>query len=258
MDKTRKLAILVVEGSSDKFALSLPIRNYLSKNGINDVFECVVYGSDISIHEYADDKVSFDPSGVELRINDVLDDFINGPFNTNKYTFDDIGVVGCLSDLDACYCPESAVLPKTGCSKIEYDVINKRIYCNDVNFVLNRNNCKKDALQILAGINKVKINNEFYVPFKIFYCNLNLEHVLYNKLINFTQEEKEDRARNWAIDYRKDAEKFYEEICSFPSFSDDYCLSWNETELRKRAFDRLTNIKLLLDWLLEMSKEATE
>ena len=47
----RKIALLIVEGGSDAFALAVPVRNYLRNNGDGCAFEYVVYKTDITLQD---------------------------------------------------------------------------------------------------------------------------------------------------------------------------------------------------------------
>ena len=57
----RKLALLIVEGGSDAAALTVPLRNFLRKSEAGCAFECVVYHTDITLHNFDDAETVVEP-----------------------------------------------------------------------------------------------------------------------------------------------------------------------------------------------------
>ena len=250
----RKLALLIVEGGSDGTALTVPIRNYLVNNGNCCFFEYVVYSADITLHENGCNEINYDYENVVDRVSKAVDEYLNSDYNTNKYTIDDVGIVMTLSDLDACYCSnEQLVFGGPGCSTI-VDCENKKVLCNDVIFMSKRNETKVSALGILSSEEKIKFSNKLLVPFHAFYCGTNLEHALYNDYSLHTFQEKMTLAREWASVYKKDHKAFYNAINEIPRISDDYKESWLEKKLFKVPFDRISNLKNMIDWIIEQSE----
>ena len=254
----KKLALLIVEGGSDAAALVVPIRNYLRNCADYCTFEYEVYMADITLHNYSSDIVVYDYENIMNRVSSAVDEFINSDQNSNKYQINDVGIIMTLSDLDCCYCGnESVVFGGLNCLT-SIDIINKKIICNDVNFIRKRNEIKSLALGIMSTENKVILSNKVAVPFHAFYCGTNLEHTLYNDIAHHTMEEKTILAKLWASNYKKDHIKFYETISSLPSISSSYNESWNEKELAKNAFSRITNLKIMIDWVVDESKKLYE
>lgn len=245
----KKLVLLITEGGSDAAALSVPLRRYFLEKQIARTFECVIYGTDISLHARKDPPLQSDPALVMERVVEAIEEFLGSQTNSNKYTLDDIGVVMTLSDLDCCYCREPD-LEFGGPHCATYpDYQRKRLICNDVAFVSKRNEIKTDALGVLRNEEMIKLRDGKVVPFRAFYCSVNLEHSLYNDTLSRKPEEKMALAKQWASKYKQNANEFYLAVSSIPRLGDGYLESWDERELRKNPFSRLSNLKIMIDWL---------
>ena len=87
----------------------------------------------------------------------------------------------------------------------------KKILCNNVTFIRERNDRKKTALGILFTTDLIVPSNcKKPVPFKAFYNNTNLEHVLSNNTKTNSLDEKDRLARVFAKQYRNKPEDFYQ------------------------------------------------
>lgn len=253
----RKLALLIVEGGSDAAALTVPLRNFLRKSEANCAFECVVYHTDITLHNHDDAEIIVESYDVIERVKAAVDEYILGEQNSNKYEKSDIGLILTLSDLDGCYCKECDVVFGGRNVKSTIDEDNKRIVCSNVPFLIRRNLTKVNALSILNSTDSVLIGKN-KIPFRAFYCSVNLEHVLHNDLLIVDPEEKIIRAKQWASKHKNDSNAFYQAIKEIPRLSDKYLQSWDEHNLRKKPFERLSNMGIMIDWLLEESKKQSD
>lgn len=250
----KKIVLLICEGDSDKKSLQLLINEYLQYQNRSSQIGCEVFGCDFLFHEYEDPEHFAPPENVLQRVQDAIVAFLKKNRNTLRYQWSDILAVATLSDLDACYCSPNDVISGKGLTAetLQYDFQRKKILCNDVTFIRERNDWKKTALGILFTTDVITHPNyRKPVPFRAFYNNTNLEHVLNNNTRNNTQNEKMRLARTFVRQYRKKPEKFYSFLSSLPTLSPqgDYRATWNEYQLSKHAFDRLTNIRILIDWI---------
>ena len=250
---SRKLALLITEGGSDASALSVPIQNYLRNNGGFCVFECIVYHTDITIHSKHNITQLADCCLVMDRVSEVVNEFLSSNQNSNKYTINDIGIVMTLSDLDCCYCDSEDVIFNGHNSLTVPDFVHKKYLCNDVQFIVQRNKIKVESLDILSHETMLKIADNHVVPFRAFYFNTNLEHALYGDTAYHTVDEKMMLAKRWASLYKKDWQGFYRALSMIPRLSDDFNESWDERKLIVASFERHSNIKLLIDWIQQMS-----
>jgi hypothetical protein len=205
---SRKLALLITEGGSDASALSVPIQNYLRNNGSSCVFECVIYHTDITIHSQKDIRQLSDPCLVMDRVAESVEEFLSSSRNSNKYSIKDIGIVMTLSDIDCCFCDLKDIVFNGHSSLTAPDFINKRYLCNDAQFIVKRNKIKVDSFDILSHETKLKIRDNYVVPFRAFYFNVNLEHALYGDTQPHTLNEKMMLAKRWASLYKKDWQKY--------------------------------------------------
>ena len=253
----RKLALLIVEGGSDAVALTVPLRNFLRNSQASCVFECVIYQTDITLHNYRNPDTIEESYDVMERVIEAAKEYIQSDENSNKYRLSDIGLIMTLSDLDACYCKESdLVFSGTDC-KTFVDVVNSVIKCNDVVFMKNRNNIKIDSFGIMSTTPFVIINNK-QIPYRSFYFSVNLEHALYNDITIVDADDKMKAARKWASRFKNNHVAFYESVKSIPRLADTYDDSWAENALRKNPFGRFSNLLLMIDWIVEQSKQVSD
>ena len=250
----RKVALLIVEGGSDAAALTVPFRNYLRKSEAGCVFECAVYKTDITLHNYDDQYTIGDPYCVENRVVEAVKEYLSSEYNSNKYHLEDIGIAMTLSDLDACYCKDDDLLFGGLECKTTINLLNKKLICNDINYMKDRNVRKTTALGILSTTTVLAINNH-HIPFRAFYCSINLEHALYNDLSIVSFEDKMNAARKWASKHKGDHELFYQSIQSIPLLSNEYDKTWDEKLLRNNPFGRYSNILLMIHWVVDESKK---
>jgi hypothetical protein len=255
MASERKVVLLIVEGSSDAKALKKGINEYFRLKGLSSLLECEVYGTDLTLHPLQNDQGWTSPEEVLANVKAAIAEFVKENQLREKIGLDEIGYIATLSDLDACYCPDSAVVfgrNPTGRDTV-YDFINKRIVCSNVTFIKQRNKNKVDAFGILHTENKIKYDETHLFPFRAFYCNLNLEHALYDRLDILSEEDKDDAAFAFRQRFQGHPQEFADFLKSIPCLAEDYPQSWEETLLKKKAFERLSNLSCFLDWI---SQEA--
>ena len=260
-EKTSKsLVLFVVEGRSDCIALKAPLRNLLKKRGFGHDIEVDVYGTDFLVHDINDknNPILREPWDVQERIKKSVQRYLGEPKNKKIIKATDISCVIAISDLDACFCPESAVVQnESGCADIFYDTKQERIHCNNVEYVLRRNEAKKDAADLIVHDGTILLSGcKKAIPLGIFYFNLNIDHVLYgvNKP-GMNEDEKISLAQVFRNTYAYQAD----ELSSFLNMfllgeAKDYATSWGTSLLKKNAFKRITNLLFLLSWLKQVNK----
>ncbi len=257
----KKIVLVICEGDSDKKALQILINQYLADKHISTQIGCEVYGTDFLFHDLKNPNEFSAADKILERIKEAILDFLAQSKNKSRYKWSDILAVTTISDLDACYCDPKDVVSGNGIieTTTEYDCSRRKIFCNDVVFIRERNEWKKEALGILYTTDFILPNNyKIAVPFRAFYNNLNLEHSLYNDTNCNSEDQKNHLARTFVQNYRNKPIDFYKYISSIPSLSPkgDYKQSWNEYQLLKHAFDRLTNIKIMIDWIVDLAKKV--
>lgn len=244
---TKKYVILICEGITDKTALSIGLNNYLKYKQINSKVKFKIYNGDITLNTNSNKDVI---SRISLKISD----YINEISNQEKILLDDILAIGTISDLDACFINDDKIV-YYDCEKTIYDFNENIIKCKDVVSLRQRNYEKYNALLLMSSENKIKITFKNYsklIPYRAFYFNVNIEHALYNEVVNDVNL-KFKYSMDFSLECKNDKNKFYDTLSSIPTISTKYLESWNEIKLKMKPLDRLTNIICLIQWIEELS-----
>ena len=91
------------------------------------------------------------------------------------------------------------------------------------------------------------------IPYRLFYFGIDLEHCLYTTT-NHTDKYKADQAYLFDDQYGDNSVLFKNRFDIIPSIADTYHPSWKKEELIMHAFDRISNFKLLFDWINELAQ----
>lgn len=84
------------------------------------------------------------------------------------------------------------------------------------------------------------------VSYKIYFNSCNLEHVLFNELKDFTDDEKEDLADDFAEKYEGRVEEFIEFISQEDLIAPGtFKQTWRFIEKEKHSLERYTNMHLI-------------
>lgn len=258
-DSLKKVLLLVVEGPTDKTTFEAPLNDLLISKGLDEKFFCAVYHTDFTTHKFGNpEEFMTDDDDVIENVKECVTNFLKSRENTNKFGLKDIVFVATLSDLDCCYCKadDVEVVPfnPTDEKKTRVDFVNKKFLCNDKPFILRRNIIKQNSLGILSSEGNIVIKKH-KMKFRAYYCSINLEHALYGNTNQLSEQEKEDMASEFRQNVREDLSLFEKQIDSIPIISNDYKESWNEIQLMAKPFERMSNIKLLIDILLSLCTE---
>ena len=79
-----------------------------------------------------------------------------------------------------------------------------------------------------------------------------MEHVFYNDINSLSLEEKTNYAISFRNKYYDKPNEFISFINELPNVADNYKTSCNNIELKKHPMDRITNIKYLYEWIIEL------
>ena len=251
----KSIILFVVEGYSDYVALKAPLRNWLIKRGFHNEFDVDIYGTDPLIHDPEDkgNPILRDPSEVQDRIKKSVKDYLNKAQNKRTIKASDISCVILISDLDGCYCsPDSIAQNDYGTGVILYDTSCRMIRCNNVDYVQRRNEAKRDAIDLITHEKNILLSGcKKAIPLAIFYFNLNMEHALHG--VNepgLSEQEKISYAMWFRNTYAFNENSLASYLKTLlPKEGVDYRTSWDKRTLGERAFDRLCNLALVIEWL---------
>lgn len=165
----KKVIAFVVEGPSEEAALGTVMSEYFSGS---EVKFTVVHG-DITLKDY----VSMD--GILKKIKEQIDSVKK----KYRYETEDFIKIIHLTDTDGVFIEDGDIFPGSQ-DTIEY--FTDHIETPHIESTSKRNHRKADILLKLRRTGKIN-----GIPYKIYFNSCNLEHVLYNTLEDFTDEDKQ-------------------------------------------------------------------
>lgn len=221
----KKVVIVIVEGPSDENALGGILKEFFSSEEVQ--FK-VVHG-DIT----SDETTAVD--NVVKKIDELVDDVRE----RYGYHWDDFAKIIHIADTDGAFTKEC--IQKADVENIQY--YEDHIEASSVERAERRNAHKAEIMSKLYMTGKV---HEIY--YRLYFNSCNLEHVLYNELKDFTDEEKEQLSDDFSDKY----EGKYREFIDFISDNSvavpgNYKETWRFIEKDKNSLQRHSNMHLIFD-----------
>lgn len=220
----KKVIAFIVEGASDEAALGTIMKEYFTDNKV----QFVVIRGDITTRDY----VSMD--SILLKINEQIEEVKK----RYRYQTEHFIKIIHLTDADGVFIEDKFV---------QYAVVEGIQYYTDhmetakVKETIERNAQKADILFKLRRTGKIQ-----GIPYRIYFNSCNLEHVLYNELKDFTDEEKWNMSDDFAEKYEGKAEEFVEFISSSDiAVPGTYQETWNYLEKDNNSLNRHSNMHLI-------------
>ena len=214
----------VVEGPSEEAALGTVMSEYFSGS---EVKFTVVHG-DITLKDY----VSMD--GILKKIKEQIDSVKK----KYRYETEDFIKIIHLTDTDGVFIEDGDIFPGSQ-DTIEY--FTDHIETPHIESTSKRNHRKADILLKLRRTRKIN-----GIPYKIYFNSCNLEHVLYNTLEDFTDEDKQRMSDDFAEKYEGNIDKFIEFVsCSDFTVPGTYQKTWDFIEKSRNSLKRFSNMSLL-------------
>ena len=219
----KSVIAVIVEGSSDESAIGGILKEYFSSE---ETRFAVVHG-DIT-------------SDFNTKVENVLlkiDDLIGAVKDKYGYFWEDFLKIIHIGDTDGAF--------TKGC--IKQAEVNDIMYYEDhieyfsIEEVEKRNKHKSEIMFKLYSTGKVH-----GIPYRFFFNSCNLEHVLYNQLNDFTDEEKEEMADDFS-------DKYEGRVLEFIDFISDetvavpgtYKQTWKFIEKGNHSLCRYSNMHLI-------------
>lgn len=230
----KKAVIVVVEGKTDKNALGTIFQEYFSDNNL----QFIIIGGDITTKNFA----SLD--NIVSRLNNKVIETMD------KYGYEasDIEEILHIVDTDGVFIPDDKVVENTALDSIHY--FEDHIETNNVRGTIERNKCKAEILQKLYLTPSIckAISDGKGIRYRVFYNSCNLEHVLHGRLENFTAEEKELLADEFAEKYEDNLDAFIEFIKGNDiAPSGLYKQTWSFIEKDTNSLKRYTNMGIIFE-----------
>ena len=216
----------VVEGPSEEAALGTVMSEYFSGS---EVKFTVVHG-DVTLKDY----VSMD--GILKKIKEQIDSVKK----KYRYETEDFIKIIHLTDTDGVFIEDGDIFPGSQ-DTIEY--FTDHIETPHIESTSKRNHRKADILLKLRRTGKIN-----GIPYKIYFNSCNLEHVLYNTLEDFTDEDKQRMSDDFAEKYEGNIDKFIEFVsCSDFTVPGTYQKTWDFIEKSRNSLKRFSNMSLLFN-----------
>ncbi len=221
----KKVVIVIVEGPSDENALGGILKEFFSSEEVQ--FK-VVHG-DIT----SDETTAVD--NVVKKIDELVDD-VREKYG---YRWDDFTKIIHIADTDGAF--TKGCVQKTDVENVMY--YEDRIEASNIERTERRNAHKAEIMFKLYMTGKV---HEIY--YRLYFNSCNLEHVLYNELKDFTDEEKEQLSDDFSDKYEGKYREFIEFISDNSiAVPGNYKETWQFIEKDKNSLQRHSNMHLIFD-----------
>jgi len=221
----KKVIAVIVEGPSDENAIGGILKEFFSSE---EVQFAVVYG-DITSNEFTtvDNAV--------YKVNEIVD----GIRSKYGYKWGDFIRVIHIADTDGTFTKDCVVEADT--KEILY--FEDHMETSNVAATEKRNMHKSEIMFKLYSTGKVHD-----IRYRLYFNSCNLEHVLYKELKDFSDDEKEEMADEFA-------EKYEGKVDEFISFISDselavpgtYKATWRFIEKEKHSLERHSNMHLIFE-----------
>lgn len=229
MGKSKKVVLLIVEGSTDQDTLSPILKKIFDKCNVR----FFITRGDILVKTEENDITS---TNAISKINTC----IKNEMRRYGYKTKDMVKVFHLIDTDGAFVPSDRVIFNEN-ENLKY--YSDRIETKNVDWIKERNEGKKHVAQRLRSTNKIG-----GIPYSILFFSRNLEHVLHDIDYDLTQEQKICLADEFADKYDDDIEGFKSLICGDEiSVSGTYQETWDYILTDINSLKRATNLHFILE-----------
>lgn len=224
----RKVVLILVEGSSDKTALGLIEKFYISRN-----LKVYITNGDITSNG----------TTTVTNCTDVLKDIVKDFREDKKLEKDDIAEIIHIIDTDGAFIPDDCIVVDKTLSDFYYTL--DCIRANSKKKVKSRNDRKIEIIQKLLDTKKIAKT----IKYRIFYMSCNLDHVLYDE-INLKAEEKRTKAFEFRKKFNNDKNGFIEFFKnSNCKANGNYEATWDFIQQGKNSLKRYNNWWIFLNEL---------
>lgn len=219
----KKVIAVIVEGPSDEIAIGGILKEYFCSE---EVQFAVVHGDITSNYETT-------VVNVVEKINKLINE-ISGKYG---YKNEDFIRIIHIADTDGTFA-DDFIVEREGTDLQYYE---DRIETSDAKTVKKRNKHKSEIMFKLYTTGKIN-----GIRYRLYFNSCNLEHVLYNELKTFSEDEKEIMSDEFAEKYEGRAEEFIEYI-SKPNVAVDgtYKETWKFIQKDNNSLRRNSNMHLI-------------
>lgn len=221
----KKVVAVIVEGPSDENAIGGILKEYFSSEEVQFV---VVHGD-----------ITSDYNTTVENVVAKVGDLIEGIKSKYGYRWEDFLRIIHIADTDGAFTKDC--IEEAECEGILY--YEDRIECSNTDEVEKRNRHKSEIMYKLCSTGKVRD-----VHYRLYFNSCNLEHVLYNELKNFSDEEKEELSDEFAEKYEGKVQEFIDYISDVSIAAPGaYKATWRYIEKEKNSLQRHSNMHLIFE-----------
>lgn len=221
----KKVVAVIVEGPSDENAIGGILKEYFSSE---EVQFAVVHG-DITSDYYTTVE------NVVAKVGDLIE----GIKRKYGYNWEDFLRIIHIADTDGAFTKDC--IEEVECEGILY--YEDHIECSNTDEVEKRNRHKAEIMYKLCSTGKIRD-----VHYRLYFNSCNLEHVLYNELKDFSDEEKEELSDEFAEKYEGKVQEFIDYISDMSiAVPGAYKATWRYIEKDKNSLQRHSNIHLIFE-----------
>ena len=221
----KKVIAVIVEGPSDEKAIGGILKEYFSSE---EVQFAVVHG-DIT----SNDSTSID------NVVSKIDNLIDGIRSKYGYLWEDFVRIIHIADTDGAFTKDC--IQEADVGGIQY--YEDHMESSNVEATGKRNAHKSEIMFKLYSTGKVH-----EIGYRLYFNSCNLEHVLYNELKNFSNQEKEVLSDDFADKYEGKVQEFIDfisdEAIAVPG---TYKATWRYIEKDKNSLHRHSNMHLIFE-----------
>ncbi len=223
--KTKKVMLFIVKGITDKISLG-EIISRLIKN--QNVRFYIINGD-----------VTSDGATNQKNAVDKMASRINRYCKNNFLKRTDISQIVHLVDSDGAYIDDKYI-ERVKAGGLKYTT--KHIYAKSVKFVQERNEKKREILDVLCDQPTI-----LGISYRVYYFSCNLEHVLHGD-IDMSDRKKRIQAEEFADTFYK-REKDFIDFIKNPDFAvpGNYHQTWDFIKKDRNSLSRYSNFHLFFD-----------
>lgn len=249
----RKVILFLVEGKSDREALRIAISElYEQIDESIEVFFPIIREDEEEKGGDITSRMGVHPRNIE---ENIYKSFLRNFFDEEKILPKDIFEIIQIVDTDGAYIPDEFVHEgenPNGIDKPYY--AENSIICHNANHIMKRNECKRENLDYLSSLSKLKVKQKS-PRYAIYYFSSNLDHFIHHTA-NLDHQQKYIMAQDYAWKYIGDPNSFANAIESDPDSCSgmNYDESWDYIKEGLNSLQRHTNIDLLFKRLISSTE----
>lgn len=242
MAESKKYLLIVVEGRSDRTCFENALRKMLDDVGSTRNLEIDVVHGDLLTMDRNKKLIPYnkEEENVAAQIERKIKKLHLKP--------SDIIAVSMITDLDACFAPDSFFFNNPSIEDPFYNLERNVCERKDIKNLIAIRRKKLSVIRRMHNKTHINIGGRI-VKYRLFYLNVDLEWVFHSRL-NQTNLEKTTLSEQFDDAYGNNTEKFVSFVESLPKKSDDFIESWNAVfNGGIEPLEKATNINQLIKWI---------